>query len=231
MRGQLYPILFHLGGIKMQLAEKQSSSSWRSDDSPLILSDIFSEETSVAIWQRGVNAKINRYFTQVFPSLRLGVRGVYSINSLKDELSELLPEHEGRQEAVDDIYLLSDMLTCLFDCNSVGLRLAPLTSAMCPSFHVDDIPVRLVNTYVGSGTEWLPLEALHRHLPKAGGSHVSKTKFDLYYDESHIQQMESFDVGLLKGKAWQHQEHMAAVHRSCKLQESEQRVLLTLDPM
>lgn len=78
---------------------------------------------------------------------------------------------------------------------------------------------------------WLPLEALHQHSPENIEGNVGKTKYDFYYDKNHIQQMEAFDVGLLKGKAWQQQEQMAAVHRSCRLQENEQRVLLTLDPM
>jgi hypothetical protein len=153
------------------------------------------------------------------------------MNSLKKDISHMLPEYDGKQEAVDDIYLLSDMLTCLFDCDSVGLRLAPLTSAMCPSFHVDNIPVRLVNTYIGSGTEWLPLEALYENPSEDTAGQLSKTKFGTSYNKSHIQQMKHFDVGLLKGKAWQQHEQMAAIHRSCQLQENEKRVLLTLDPM
>ncbi|WP_026960280.1 DUF1826 domain-containing protein [Aliagarivorans taiwanensis] len=51
------------------------------------------------------------------------------------------------------------------------------------------------------------------------------------YQPKHIQQMAAFDVGLLKGKAWEQQEHMAAVHRSCQLSQDEKRILLTLDPM
>ncbi|AWB65499.1 hypothetical protein C2869_03195 [Saccharobesus litoralis] len=43
--------------------------------------------------------------------------------------------------------------------------------------------------------------------------------------------MRAFDVGLLKGKAWQQQEHLAAVHRSCHVAQNEKRVLLTIDPM
>ena len=43
--------------------------------------------------------------------------------------------------------------------------------------------------------------------------------------------MQAFDVGLLKGSAWEGQEHMAAIHKSCPVAENEKRVLLTLDPM
>lgn len=215
----------------MQLAEKQPECSWRSDRSPIVLSEIFSYSTSVAIWERGFNPQISHYFERVFSSMGLGINGVFPLVSLKDELSKMLPEQDGKRAAVDDIYLLSDMLTCLFDCDTVGLRLAPLKTAMCPSFHIDNIPVRLVNTYLGTGTDWLPLEALQDNFPKSNAGQLSKTNFGMYYDKKHVQQMNTFDVGLLKGKAWQQQEHMAAVHRSCDLLENEKRVLLTLDPM
>ena len=150
---------------------------------------------------------------------------------MKQALSESLPDYDGKAETVEDIYLLSDMLTCLFDCRSVGLRLAPLKKSMCPSFHMDNIPVRLVNTYLGSGTEWLPLENVYQTPPRNNRSTYAKTNYGSYYDPNQIKTMKAFDVGLLKGKAWQDQEDMAAVHRSCQVRENEKRVLLTLDPM
>ncbi len=215
----------------MQLKEKQTLSSWSKGASPLILSDIFSNNVSVTVWHRKIDTTISQYFDKAFESLGLGVRGVFSMDSLKQELSNTLPEYEGKRESIDDIYLLSDMLTCLFDCDTVGLRIAPLTTAMCPSFHVDNIPVRLVNTYLGSGTQWLPLECLHEHPPSDENGVIAKTNFGLHYNKQHIQQMNTFDVGLLKGKAWHKQNDIAAVHRSCQLAENEKRVLLTLDPM
>ena len=224
----------------MHLAKKQTELSWSSGSSPIVLSEIFSKTTSVAIWERDFNLQISKYFDRTFASMGLGIKGVFPLVSLKDELSKMLPEEEGKKTAVDDIYLLSDMLTCLFDCDTVGLRLAPLKSAMCPSFHIDNIPVRLVNTYLGTGTDWLPLESLQKEVlqkealhkfPNGKEAKLSKTNFGMYYDKDHVQQMNTFDVGLLKGKAWQQQEQMAAVHRSCQLQKNEKRVLLTLDPM
>ncbi|WP_158969851.1 DUF1826 domain-containing protein [Paraglaciecola sp. L3A3] len=215
----------------MELAEKLSLSTWRSDDSPLVLSDIFSPNISVAIWQRQASSVISCYFENAFQSLGMGMRSVFSMKSLEQELNNTLPEYEGKKDAIEDIYLLSDMLTCLFDCDDVGLRLVPLKSAMCPTFHIDNIPVRLVTTYLGSGTQWLPLEALQDQPPKQQKQGFAKTNSGAYYKQSHIQQMNPFDVGLLKGKAWDKQAKMAAVHRSCQLQKNDKRVLLTLDPM
>ncbi|MBU3022457.1 DUF1826 domain-containing protein [Aestuariibacter sp. A3R04] len=214
----------------MQLAEKHTQRSWSTSSSPLVLSDIFSKTNSVAIWERGFNSQVNRYFQLAFQALGLGIRGVFSMDSLEDELREIMPDCEGMDAAITDIHLLSDMLTCLFDCEKVGLRLAPLSTAMCPKFHVDNIPVRLVSTYVGPGTEWLPLEVLEED-PLDNYAENKKSGAGIYSNETHVQQMNTFDVGLLKGKAWSQHEEMAALHRSCQLAKDDKRLLLTLDPM
>ena len=179
-------------------------------DSHMVFPEIFEANTSVAIWQRERSLRIEQYFKDNFASLAINIRGVFALDNLQTELEQTLPEHIYRDDVIDDIFLLSDLITCLFHCENVGLRLTPLQKAMCPKFHVDNIPVRLVNTYLGEGTEWLPIDAQSEH---------------------SIHQMEPFSVGLLKGKAWEGHEHMAARHRSCQVAPKSQRVLLTLDPL
>lgn len=215
----------------MLLAENPIVASWHKGTSPLALGEILSSSISVAIWKRPVNPVVSQYFEQTFSRLGMGVRGVFSMNTLQEELRNALPQHPGLDQAADDIYLLCDMLTCLFDCDSVGLRLVPLTTTMCPKFHADNIPVRLVSTYLGPGTEWLPLEALEQPMIATRSDTNNAPFAEGRYKPEHIQQMAAFDVGLLKGKAWEQQEHMAAVHRSCQVAQGDKRVLLTLDPM
>lgn len=205
--------------------------SYKEGDMPLVLGDIFEQNVSIARWKRSPDEKISLYFDAIFDSIGAGINGVFALDSLKQTLEHRLPEGLGKSEAIDDIYLLSDMLTCLFDCNEVGLRLVPLKSAMCPSFHVDNIQVRLVTTYLGSGTQWLPLESLCSQRPRDSTHLFKKTNFGQYYQTDSIRQLQSFDVALLKGKAWSKHESSAAVHRSCQLAENERRVLLTLDPL
>ena len=212
--------------------------SWRSSADAMVLGDIFESDVSVAVWERPEDPLVSQYYADVFKSLGMGIRGVFSLSSLKEEIAKQLPDgktSEGKLAAINDIYLLSDMLTTLFDCDSVGVRLVPLSSAMCPSFHVDNIPVRLVNTYLGEGTEWLPKESVVTSpvigLNEANTQGLLKNRLGQRYQESSVKQMNAFDVGLLKGKSWQGHEEFAAVHRSCKVATNAQRALLTLDPM
>lgn len=231
LRGPNCPIRFHRGGCSMALPQHSPTPSWFYGDTPLALSEIVSEQISVAIWQRDKNKVISDYFSSVFGYMGLGIRTVFAMDSLKQGLQDALPDGEGKAEVIEDIYLLADMLTCLFDCENVGLRLAPLSAAMCPNFHVDKIPVRLVNTYLGDGTEWLPVEALCESPNDESFHKTPKALNKGYYKTDSLQQMNAFDVALLKGSAWPDHEHMAAVHRSCALADNEKRVLLTLDPV
>lgn len=215
----------------MQVLNIEHEQSWVGASSPLVLSKIVSPKISVAIWNRTSNDVIQQYFRAVFNALGMGVKGVYPISEMEALLTASLPDGAGKEEVAKDIFLLADMLTCLFDCNEVGLRLVPLKSAMCPKFHTDNIPVRLVHTYLGSGTEWLPSETLYKYPPQSLNGRMSRTNFGMYYQPNNIKQLNAFDVALLKGSAWQGHEHMAAAHRSCQLAQDEKRVLLTLDPM
>lgn len=218
----------------MALAESlqfTSAASWHKKDDPLVLGEIFSASTSIAIWQRPQNTAIAQYFSDTFTALGAGVRTVFNMSSLKAGLDEVLPEHPHKATAISDIYTLSDMLTCLFDCEDVGLRLVPLNKAMCPRFHVDNIPARLVTTYLGQGTEWLANERTFDDASWVSADKVEKTRFGKYFDAADIQQLKHFDVAILKGSAFSDEHPLAAIHRSCQVAEDEQRVLLTLDPM
>lgn len=200
------------------------------DNSPMVLSEIFSENNSLVVWQRAKDKTISHYFSSIYNESGMGLRGVYSIESLRAELQEELPDREGKYAAIEDIYLLSDMLTCLFNCDSVGLRLVPLASAMCPKFHTDNIQVRLVNTYLGPGTEWIPPGSALSEFNKKPVNLASNTP-EVNKTDVRVKQLSAFDVALLKGSAWENQEHMACLHRSCQVPANTRRVLLTLDPM
>ncbi len=213
----------------MQTNAKSARKSAQCGNSPMVFSEIFSPETSIAYWQRPNNSIIQSYFLNVAKSLSLGHRSVYSATSLSSELQGVLPDGLGKKQAISDIQLLVDMLTCLFDCEHVGLRLTAVDKAMCPRLHVDNIPVRLITTYCGAGTQWLPnefaeLAALNK--PKAVNSENGNKDVSA---ENYIQQLDSFDVALLKGSAFD-SAHAAAIHRSCPVTENQWRVLLTLDP-
>jgi hypothetical protein len=135
-------------------------------------------------------------------------------------LDAALPGHPQKSAFLEDLLLLVDMTSCLFECDSVGLRLAKLDRAMCPKFHTDKISGRLICTYVGAATQWLDSE------------YPQKSSKDLINSEQHrVMQASSGDVLLLKGEAWPENENNGIVHRSPACNQADARLLLTIDPM
>ena len=97
-----------------------------------------------------------------FPSFEQSTEGV---PQPKDELLSL-KKAIGQTDAATilskDILKLVEMFCCLFGLKQAGLRLIALDTAMCPSFHVDRVPCRLITTYQGIATEWIPHLAADR---------------------------------------------------------------------
>lgn len=147
-------------------------------------------------------------------------------DGLRGELEHHLHDLPTSAPLIEDILTLADAMAFLFDTASVGLRLRCLEAAMCPRFHCDNLPVRLVTTYSGPGSEWLPERAVNRQglgAPKPG-------KPDIVTDPSAIQQVNTGDIALLKGSGWVGNEQHPLVHRSPELAVGQRRLLLTIDP-
>jgi len=104
-----------------------------------------------------------------------------------------------------------------------------LNKAMCPRFHVDQVPCRLVTTYHGVATQWLPNDLVDRSKLGRGSNGKPDSESGLYSHESDIEQLSSGDVALLKGERWSGNENAGLVHCSPVTSFNETRLLLTLD--
>jgi len=127
--------------------------------------------------------------------------------------------------------LCSDLLSLLqlFDeiAQSDGYRvlLTTVSGDMCRKFHTDINDLRLLCTYRGPGTLWLPNEAVNR----AALSDPSG-KAPAYFLEDDIMQAEPCDVLVIKGALYPDKDSLAAVHRSPQIEASgQQRLLLRMD--
>lgn len=200
-------------------------------ESPLILADIYQDKTHIAVWERDLSASLSMA-SQCLVKSKKTLEIATSLR--KGEACTALYNRLGGNEAAmtlsEDIEQLVDMVCCLFASEQVGLRLTVLQKPMCPRFHVDKIPCRLVTTYYGGGTQWLPPHVVDRS--KLGNGNQGKTDAEsgLFTSADDIQQLGQGDVALLKGDHWQDNEGAGLIHRSPEL-ESYPRLLLTLDPM
>ena len=195
---------------------------------PEVLAEIFEPNTNIAIWQRSLSEGLQCSVDEFVASRQQPYTSM--ICSPADVRTQLLKDFGIHFSAlVDDVNELVDTFCCLFELNQVSLRMTVLREVMCPKFHVDHVPCRLVTTYDGMGTRWLPNCAVNRDKLGVGSAGLSDQESGLYGSESDIRQIAAADVALLKGEAWPGTQNAGLVHRSPTIPSGENRLLLTLD--
>ncbi len=197
-----------------------------------VLTDIYDDEINLAVWQRKISSEVSKDISNIIrDSVFLRVVIAASPKNIAEELTLSSPYLTDKKALCDHIELLSDMFCTLFDLKRVGLRLTTLEQAMCPKFHVDKVPCRLVTTLEGKGTQWLPNSAVDRSKLGAGSKGLCDETSGIMRSKLDVQQLALHDVALLKGEGWFDNENGAIVHRSPAISNGERRLLLTLDFM
>ena len=204
------------------------------DSNANILPHIYDQNTNIVIWQRDLeqvltNAVNTLISTNAIKPLELAVSPDDAFDKL---VTALKPDDNNRDEThalCKDIALLVEMFCCLFDLKRAGLRLKILDKPMCPRFHVDKIPCRLVTTYQGVATQWLNHSDVDRSKLGTGNLGKPDEESGLFKSLNNINQLKQGDVALLKGEYWDENEGAGLVHRSPPVAANEQRLLLTLD--
>ena len=221
-----------MSALVMQKPEESAQLIRRSvtSDTPNILSEIYQDDVNIAIWQNGLSAQTQDEAKQlIFDEGKLNLEIAAGPN---DVITQLVSKHEGlsnTEHLNQHIQKLVDMFCTLFELKRAGIRLSILDQAMCPKFHVDKIPCRLVSTFSGPATQWIAhQDVVYSKLGKASFN-VSDDISGIYTDVLHIQTMRTGDVALLKGSNWQNNEMSGLVHRSPQQTENEKRLVITLD--
>ena len=195
-----------------------------------VLTDIYKEDVNIAVWQNQLpEAVLADVDAIMIESKRLQVKVSVTPTDVIEELLASAYQLKEQKALCDYIKLLVDMFCTLFEIKNVGLRLAILDQAMCPKFHVDKIPCRLVTTLSGIGTQWLPEDQVDRSKLGIGSLGLPDSTSGIMRNQTSIKNMSVGDVSLLKGEGWYNNENNGAVHRSPALSSNERRLLLTLD--
>ena len=194
-------------------------------DTPLALSDILEDGVNLALWQRQLPLHIAE-FGALLVALNepLADAMVIELNSEEAEpnlqgLAGSCRDLEGYEGFIADVSWLVSAFACLLGAKRIGVRLRLLDKAMCPRFHVDHVPVRLITTYAGIGSQWLREGVMDRRKLSQPDAEPSE----------RIEQVQCGEVALLKGTKWHGNEGYGLIHRSPALKADERRLILTLD--
>lgn len=193
-------------------------------DSPEILSDVLQDGVNLAVWQRHLPLHIQDFASALLTlneplseSLALEVKGGDLEPDLHD-LARAYADVQGYAGFIADVSWLVSAYACLLGAERVGLRLRAMETAMCPRFHVDHVPMRLITTYAGIGSQWLKEGDMDR-------SSLGQAQAD----PALTQQIQCGEVALLKGERWIGNQGHGLIHRSPPLSRNERRLILTLD--
>ncbi len=217
-----------LDAISTAAASKRLGRSSCGTD-PLIFADIYQDNINMTTWQRDLSQPLKasvRRFLLSRPDFQS------NLTVTPHNVSSCLNEAFGSDEyleLVDNITELVEVFCYLLETSHAGLRLTALDRAMCPKFHVDRVPCRLVTTYEGIATEWLSHDVVDRTKLGLGSQGLKDSESGLYQHHEDIQQLDCGDVAILKGETWMNNENAGLVHRSPSPSTGERRLLLTLD--
>ena len=197
---------------------------------PEVLKDIYLEDINIVTWQRTLSNSLSEASESILkanPTLKLSQ--IVTPQETFSNVHELLGSSKISAILAKDITELVDMFCYLFGLNRAGLRLTSLDGAMCPKFHVDRVPCRLITTYHGIATEWLPHDSADRTKLGHGSQGKPDNQSGLFKTSKDIQQLNQGEVALLKGESWGGNQGAGLIHRSPQILEEKRRLLLTLD--
>lgn len=174
--------------------------------------------TALVIWRRPIRepvaALVDRLAFAELPHLRLEAVAA-------DRVGEALAAEFGaRAPALGPLFADAADLARLYarvtGTATVRVRLEAIRDDACRRFHADRVRARLLCTYRGPATEWIPRAAVRR----------AEDGFVADPDPTAIRRLERFEVGLLAGAL----APVPCVHRSPPLSATgRDRLLLAVD--
>ena len=188
--------------------------------------DIYSKDVELVCMTHSQSSYMDSLGKEILSAREdIELQWIQSLDDLRivDELLPMSVESEGRQMLANQIKESCCMLQENLNCKYVGVRLLTLNKPMCPRFHVDQIPCRLLITISGGGTEWIPNEDVDWEVFEDTTNQDVPLK-----EKKKVKQFKAGEWSLLKGGTWQSQ-FKGVVHRSPNI--NEDRLMLSLDPI
>lgn len=210
--------------------------SWQLGGNPLVFEWLARPEVNLALWERelpheleaelrtwvaGHAAHYERTLEATYEAMRAGL--AIATEGLAEPTRTWLCWDAGS---------LLDRFVQLTGARKLRLSLGAVRNDQCRKFHVDYLRYRMITTYAGPGTEWLPDEAVHREALAAPPSAAEEANRQVLRDAAGVRHARAGDVLILKGA--RHEHARGAVHRSPPIEGSyAARVVLiasTLEP-
>tara|TARA_Y100000996_G_C22448609_1_gene612827 strand:- start:308 stop:1012 length:705 start_codon:yes stop_codon:yes gene_type:complete len=202
----------------------------QSKNNSSILSNIFKSDKNISIWRRELDTLIINTAKNILEkNSQLQFSEIVNSKNVEKKLSDTIISSVNADALFKDISTVVNIFCSLFDVKNAWLRLDVVEGPMCPRFHVDNVKCRLVSTYFGPGTEWLPNHLLDREKLGHGNQGELDEKSGLFLQNTDIEQLGIGHIGLLKGESWNNNQGNGLVHRSPQKNGDYKRLYMTID--
>ncbi len=156
------------------------------------LSRIRQPATTLALWHRSGLEPLGRWLDALpgerLPSGRARLRARDVPQAMADFGSDCgTPQTPDWDRMVRDVVVLAGLFSDIAGTSEIELRVDPLDHDGCRLFHVDRVDYRLLCTYCGPGTEWVP---------PADAPSALRAQTDY---RGPLERLPRFAVGLFKG--------------------------------
>ena len=204
----------------IETASKYANAAIGSDKK--VLQDIRLKSKNIAIYERNIESLDKDLLQVAEQSVECRASG-----SAEDILSELEDYFSSHLLTCPSLFADVSELLRLFaqttQASSFRLMLATISNNMCRKFHTDVNNLRLLCTYIGPGTLWVPDEAIDHQASQARGNNQ-----EIVMDLQQIQQVRTGSVAILKGALYP--DGNPVLHRSPSIEEDgARRLLLRID--
>ena len=141
-----------------------------------------------------------------------------------------IPNNEDRAFLQDDIIEMAYQLAALLDCRHLDAQLYTQRSDGCRKIHSDNVPLRIMCTYAGPGTDWLPESDLVRENlgPSELDAEIANRR--VIRKGARLRRCNVGDILILKGERYPGNAGLGAAHRSPPLEaDGATRLVLKID--
>ncbi|MCG8574610.1 MAG: DUF1826 domain-containing protein [Flavobacteriales bacterium] len=188
------------------------------------------ENVNIAIYERDLDNELNVFLKWLSEEGFKSLNTTFNIVEFETLFDDHFKEHPGRkfpayQLLRNDIKQLVKQFSEISNASNMRVFFGIVNTNMCGRFHVDMYELRMLCTYYGLGTEWLPEDNVNfAALNENGGNE------EIVLREEHIRRLNAKDVAIFKGALSPNCRVGGLVHKSPAIQKLKQkRILLRID--
>ena len=192
------------------------------------LNHFFKDKSHFSIVKRKKPKKADIFFKELVTkplSVKILLKKHSTFKDIRDVLNKIISERLINSSIyslwIADMANISKIYCDIINTETICFYLT--TTRTCKRFHIDNVPVRLLITCYGTGTEWVPSNACDYSAYYDG-----KNNNEIIKDASAIKFMNTWDIAIFKGNKFNGREK-GILHRTPYAALNSKSLLMRLD--